>query len=157
MSAGFCWSLADVLTLARFATKIHQALKEEGGSSSEYQQATSTSLSLPFTLEQIKQGLNSTDPSFRNALRGQLDGPTSSIAEFNARLQERYGNTLGTAAISGRHNGTWRKIKWAFSATKDLIEFLIGLSWQLEIVKLLIISETKSDVAASDGKLTATQ
>ena len=123
MSAGFGWSLSDVKLLAQFAGKVHHSLKEEGGSSSEYQQATTTLLSLQSTLEQIRHGLKSADPSFRNAVQGQLDGPTSSIADFNASLQKNYGDKLNTTAAVGRHHGTWRKVKWALSAADDLKEF----------------------------------
>ena len=83
MSAGFGWSLADVRLLAHYAAKIYSALKEESGSAFEYQQATTTLLSLQTVLEQIQFGLKATDPSFRNALKAQLVSPTNSIAAFN--------------------------------------------------------------------------
>ena len=157
VSAGFGWSLSDVTLLAQFANKIHHALKEENGSSSEYQQATTTFLSLQSTLEEIRHGLRSADPSFRNAIQGQLDGPTSSISDFNANLRKKYGDKLNTTATAGGHHSTWQKVKWALSAADDLKEFWISLSRQLEIVKLLMISETKGDTAAIGSKVMAIQ
>ena len=54
MSAGFGWPLSDVHLFAQYAGRIHKALKDEGGSASDYQQATKILLSLQFTLEQIQ-------------------------------------------------------------------------------------------------------
>ena len=157
MSGGFGWSLSDVRMLAQYVSRIHHALKDEGGSASEYQQATTTLLSLRTILEQISCGLQDEDPSFRNAVQAQLDGPIGSIAEFNSKLQEKYGTKLGIDAPAGRRHGTWRKTKWAFTAAKDLKEFWITLSRQLASVGLLILSETRSDVAAMESKVTESQ
>lgn len=111
MSAGFGWSLSDVRMLARFVTKFHHTLKEKGSSASDYQQATKMLLSLQSTLEQIQHGLQSSGPSFRNAVQAQLHSPTSSIAEFNAKLSHRHGSRLTASATPGRHHGTWREVK----------------------------------------------
>ena len=154
MSAGFGWSLSDVRLLAHYAGKINSALKEENGSASEYQQATTTLLSLQTVLEQIQFGLKATDPSFRNALKAQLVDPTNSIASFNTKLIEKYGDKLNSHAPSARHHGMWPKVRWAFSAAEDLKRFWMELSRHLEIVKLLILSETKVEVAQIHSKVT---
>ena len=65
---------------------------------------------------------------------------------MNAGLLEKYGDMLGPCAKPGRLHGTGKKVKWAFSAAEDLKEFCVELSRGLEIVKLLILSETKNDV-----------
>ncbi|KAL9610350.1 MAG: hypothetical protein Q9167_004948 [Letrouitia subvulpina] len=145
MSTLFGWSLSDTILLAKYIRTVHRALDEEGGSSSEYQQATAVLTCLQHTLQQIQYGLRSTDPTFRNAIKGQLDGSISSIAQFNAKLQENYGEYLGASPAS-KHKGLWPKSKWAFKATKELMDFWLGLSRQLEIIKLLIISETISGI-----------
>ena len=147
MSAGFGWSLSDVRMLAHYAGKINSALKEESGSASQYQQATTTLSSLQTVLDQIKFGLSATDPSFRNALKAQVSSPTNSIANFNAKLKEKYGDKLDSHALSARHRGVWPKVRWAFSAAEDLERFWMELSQHLEIVKLLILSETRIEVA----------
>jgi hypothetical protein len=157
MSAGFGWSLSDVLLLAQYAGRIHQALKDEGGSASEYQQATKTLLSLQCTLEQIQHGLENEDPSFHKAIQGQLEGPTNTIAGFNAKLRDKYGDRLGVSTSPSRSHGTWQKARWAFSAVEEVRQFWMGLSKQLEIVKLLIISETKSDLTVMNSRLKTNQ
>ena len=154
MSAGFGWSLSDVRLLAHYAGKIYNALKEESGSASEYQQATTTLVSLQTVLEQIQFGLKATDPSFRNALKAQLVNPTNSIASFNKKLKEQYGDKLNSQAPSARHNGMWPKVRWAFSAAEDLKRFWMEFSRHLEVVKLLILSETKIEVAQIHSKVT---
>ena len=154
MSAGFGWSLSDVRLLAHYAGKIYSALKEESGSASEYQQATTTLLSLQTVLEQIQFGLKATDPSFRNALKAQLVKPTNSIASFNTKLIDKYGDKLNSHAPSARHHGMWPKVRWAFSAAEDLKRFWMELLRHLEIVKLLILSETKVEVAQIHSKVT---
>ena len=154
MSVGFGWSMSDVRLLAHYAGKIYSALKEESGSVSEYQQATTTLLSLQTVLEQIQFGLKATDPSFGNALQAQLVSPINSIASFNTKLIEKYGDKLNSHAPSARHHGMWPKVRWAFSAAEDLKRFWMELSRQLEIVKLLILSETKVEVAQIHSKVT---
>ena len=153
MSAGFGWSLSDVRLLAHYASKINSALKEESGSVFQYQQATTTLSSLQIVLDQIQFGLKATDPSFRNALKAQVVSPTNSIASFNAKLKEKYGDRLDSHAPSARHRGVWPKVRWAFSAAEDLERFWMELSRRLEIVKLLILSETKAEVAKIYSKV----
>ena len=153
MSAGFGWSLSDVALLTRYVGTIHKALKEEGGSAPQYREATSTLSSLRLVLDQIQSGLNATNPGFRNALQAQLDVATSSIASFNTKLQEEYGDKLSNNTPTGRCHGTWPKVKWAFSAAKELGDFWIILSRQLEIVKLLILSETYAEVREKENAL----
>ena len=153
MSAGFGWSLSDVRLLAHYAGKINSALKEESGSASQYQQATTTLSSLQIVLDQIQFGLKATDPSFRNALKAQVGSPTNSIANFNAKLKEKYGDKLDSHALSARHRGVWPKVRWAFSAAEDLERFWMELSRRLEIVKLLILSETRIEVAKTYSKV----
>lgn len=134
MSTGFGWSLSDTVLLAKYTRTVHRALQEEDGSSSKYQQATATLTSLQYTLQQIRYGLRDADPSFRNAIKGQFDAPTSSIARFNAKLQENYGEYLGALAPSSKHHGLWRKSEWAFKAAKELADLGVGLSRQPEVV-----------------------
>ena len=154
MSVGFGWSLSDVRLLALYASKVYSALKEESGSAAEYQKATTTLSSLQIVLEQIQFGLKATDPSFRNALKAQLVSPTNSIASFNTKLIEKYGDKLNSHAPSARHHGLWPKVRWAFSAAEDLERFWMELSRHLEIVKLLILSETKVELAQIHSKVT---
>lgn len=154
MSAGFGWSLSDVRLLALYVGKVYGALKEESGSATEYQQATTTLSSLQTVLEQIQFGLKATDPSFRNALKAQLVNPTHSIASFNTKLIEKYGDKLNSHAPSARHHGVWSKVRWAFSAAEDLERFWMELARHLEIVKLLILSETKIEVAQIQSEVT---
>ena len=140
--------------LAHYAGKIDSALKPESGSASEYQQATTTLSFLQTVLDQIQFGLKATDPSFRNALKAQVGSPTSSIASFNTKLKEKYGDKLDSHTPLARHHGIWPKVRWAFSAAEDLERFWIELSRHLEIVKLLILSETKIEVAEIHSKVT---
>ena len=153
MSVGFGWSLSDVRLLAHYTGKINSALKGENGSASQYQQAATTLSSLQIVLDQIQFGLEATDPSFRNALKAQVASPTNSIASFNAKLKEKYGDKLDSHAASARHRGVWPKVRWAFSAAEDLERFWLELSRRLEIVKLLILSETKIEVAKIYSKV----
>ncbi|MCJ1224964.1 hypothetical protein MMC12_001611 [Toensbergia leucococca] len=151
------WWFWLVVLAGRFLIKVHHALKLDAGSSSEFQQATITFKCLRSTLQEIVHGLQNADPSFRNAIRGQLDLSINSIAGFNTRLQDDYGEQLGVSALKGKHRGTLRKIKWAFSAAEDIAKFRIELSRQLEIVKLLIVSETNTKVSDIAVEVTANQ
>lgn len=153
MAGGFGFSISNLKLLATFVSKVHQALKEEGGSASEYHQATTTLQSLQITLEQIDYSLHTGNPSFRHAVRSQLESQRLFIAEFNERLLEQYGDKLGGSTSASRTHGALCKVKWAFAATEDLRTFWMELLRRLEIVKLLMSSEIRTEVAGVSSSL----
>ena len=146
MSAGFGWSLSDTVLLAKWIRITHNALKTDGGSSSKYQKATTTLKDLQITLEEIQHLLTVAEPSFKNAVIGQLANLTSSIAEFNEKLRDKYGDALCNTTSRKKWYGTWRKIEWAISAAEELSTFWVELLRQLAIVKLLLLTKTEVTV-----------
>lgn len=138
MSAGFGWSLGDVILLAKTTHKITAALRQNGGASSEFQKTFRSFESLRLTLTEINTILVNTDSRFRNAIRAQVDDSSSSIAAFNDTLQKKYGRALSSTAPKGPLSGAWRKARWALLAAEDIAAFQAELSGQLEIVKMLM-------------------
>ncbi|KAK0512409.1 hypothetical protein JMJ35_005537 [Cladonia borealis] len=60
---------------------------------------------------------------------------------------------LSEYALTGRCHNTCPKVKWAFSAAKELGDFWIVLARQLESVKLLVLSETYAEVGKTKDTL----
>lgn len=144
MSAGFGWSVGDVILLTKLTHKVICALKS-GGASSQYEQAVKSLESLQATLNGIKSILSASEIDFRDAVRAQaqLDDSTSSIADFHDRILRKYENTLGAQATGKAVPKMWRKLTWAFNAAKDLAEFQTPLLLQLQIVGLEMASQQR--------------
>lgn len=138
MSAGFGWSIGDVILLAKTIQKVVTALKCEGGASSEFQKTFRSRESLQLVLTEIHTILVTTDPRFRNAIRAQVDISSSSIAAFNNTLYNKYGTALSTSAPKRALSGPLKKAKWALLAAEDIAAFQAELSGQLEVVKMLM-------------------
>ena len=138
MSAGFGWSLGDVVLLTKTTRRVIWALKRNGGASSQFQQAAKSLESLQATLNEIKSVLSTSEPDFRSVVRShaQLDDSTSSIADFYDRILRKYERTLGVQASGRALPKIWGKLTWAFDAAKDLAEFQAHLSMQLQVVQL---------------------
>lgn len=138
MSAGFGWSVGDVILLTKLTHRVIHALKRQGGSSTQYQGALRSLDSLQATLIEIRSVLSTSELDFRNAVRAQaqLDDSSSSIADFHDRILRKYDTALGIQASDKALPKIWRKLTWAFDAAKDLAEFRTQLSMQLQMVQL---------------------
>lgn len=138
MSAGFGWSVGDVILLTKTTQRVIRALKSNEGSSSQYQRAVKSLELLQATLNEIRIVLSTSEQDFRNAVQAQaqLDASTSSIADFHDRILEKYNNALGLQATDKALPKLWKKLTWAFDAAKDLNEFRTHLSLQLQVVEL---------------------
>ena len=141
MSVGFGWSVGDIILLARTIRKVVDALDQDSGATSKYQKATKSLQNLQLTLQEVHAILSNAEPIFRNAIRGQLDQSTSSISDFNKKLHKKYDYALGCDSPKEKYRGAWRKLGWAFGAAKELTEFRLQLTDQLNAVKFLIISD----------------
>ncbi len=138
MSGGFGWSLTDVVLLASTTRRVIHALNRVDGASSEYEKAKRSLESLQATLGEIRNIILTSEPSFRSAIRAELDDSTSSIAIFNERILQKYEKALGSTALQGTRHGFWRKLKWEFDAAEEFAEFQVELPRQLEKVKMLL-------------------
>lgn len=143
MSAGFGWSVGDVILLAKTTRTIHQALKDEGGAADDFQEAMESLASLQLILEHIQQVLEKADPAFRNALAAQLQKSIGSISDMTTKLQSKYGNELdSTSSLSrNRYRAIHRKTRWALSAAKDVSQFQNHLYHQVQHFQLLMLAQ----------------
>ena len=141
MSAGFGWSIGDVVLLTKTIWRIAEALRDDNGSSHDFQEVTKSLEAVQIILQEIHFILTKSEPAFRNAIRAQLDLSTSSIKQFNEKLKKEYGSSLGYNAPRQKYHGVIKKTKWAFSAAEEVQRFHTELSRQLERVKLLMMME----------------
>ena len=138
MSAGFGWSLGEVVLLIKTTRKVYKALNGTAGPQTEYQKESRLLTDLEATLIEVRSILQNVEPVFRNVVCGQLDSSTSSISQFQSRLSAKYGDALAREDSGSLTRGTLGKIKWAFTAAEELSQFRSQLSEQLDIVKLLM-------------------
>ena len=140
MSAGFGWSLSDVVLLTKVTRNVIKALSNERGARAQYHKVIRSLIALETTLREVHAILQVADPVFRNAVHGQLDLSTSSIRDFYDSLVSKYAGIL-CEDIHGHSFSRFRKkIHWAFSAAEEVCQFRTHLSEQLENVKLLMVT-----------------
>ena len=139
MSTGFGWSIGDVVLLAKTIHRIHSALNHATGASFEYRNDLASLTSLQTTLQEVHSILSTAEPIFRNAIQGQLNTSSSSIADYRKKLLDKYGKALCTD--TPKNHGIWKKISWTLSDRNALHDFRVQLSEQLDTVKFLIISD----------------
>ena len=137
MSAGFGWFLSDVVLLLKITEKVVRALNKDGASL-EFRKATRSLISLQLVLEEIRTLIVDSEPSFRNAIRGQLDESTSSIRDFIDSIQKKYGRELNSLEPRNDARTIWKKFSWTFQATSQCETFRRHLSEQLQTVTFLM-------------------
>ena len=148
MAAGFGVSISDLNLLIIFARQVHRALREEGGSASEYQKAATELQSWLSVLEHIQYNLQSANPTCRNILRSFLENRKESIVALNNRLSNKYGDHLRAPAQSRRSRGVRRKMLWSLEAAHDLEAFWLELARYSQQVQLVMQSENLSMMAS---------
>ncbi|KAF2660607.1 hypothetical protein K491DRAFT_711514 [Lophiostoma macrostomum CBS 122681] len=111
--ADFGWSAACIVEAIKLTNKARKALKDAGGATSQYEDATTFLTSLNNTLDLLKQHLdNLPDESYVTAIRnhmGEIDAPW---AEFKSTL-DKYKKSLAADSTRSKTKQAPRKIQWA--------------------------------------------
>lgn len=134
----FGFSPGDIVLFSKFAAKVIQALRDEGGSRSEFQLAARQCEAFLSALNELKSlDLSSLPESFRfkitqssSSLKGFIDDFRKSIASYEKSLAE--------GSQRGAMSSAPRKVQWAFVAAEDLGKFRQCLSAELDNLKLMI-------------------
>lgn len=136
--AGFGFSTSDIIEFGKFTAKIISALKEEGGSKFEYQDAVHSCEAFTSVLSEIQrlELSNAPDP-FRQQLEKHLIDSQEFVQQFRDMIA-RYEKSMGKASTRGFVRSAPRKVQWSLTAAKELDNFRQRLSVQLQLVQLEI-------------------
>jgi hypothetical protein len=152
MSAGFGWSVSDVIILAKLARRVYNALKEDGGAVTEFEDAMTSLSNLQLILEPIQTILESVKPGSRAALAAQLERSMCSITDFHSKLLKTYGKKLDSTSTSSRNplRSVRYKIRWELLDAKDVAKFQERLDRDVQSFQLLLLSQLLLvDIASS--------
>lgn len=148
MSFGF--SPGDIALFLGFATKVIKALKEAGGSKSEYWLAQQQCQRFLMIMDDIQRlDLSNVSESFRNQIEEYSTHTREFVKDFKEAIV-KYEKSMGKSSHRGFMTSAPRKVQWAFSAADDLDKFRQSLSAQVNLVHLTISNAILSIVARSN-------
>ncbi|KAJ3545950.1 hypothetical protein NM208_g2243 [Fusarium decemcellulare] len=136
MSFGF--SPGDIAMFTKFANTVVNALREEGGSKSEYQIAERQCKGFLAVVREVKALDFSGVPESFQAQMIQYSAELMEHVQDFRETVARYEKSMGETTKRGFFSSAPRKIQWAFSAAEDLDTFRKNLSAQIDLIKLVL-------------------
>ncbi|KAF5017810.1 hypothetical protein F66182_10236, partial [Fusarium sp. NRRL 66182] len=148
MSFGF--SPGDITLFLGFATKVIKALKEAGGSKSEYCLAQQQCQGFLKVMDDVQRlDLSSVSESFRNQIEEYSTHTREFVKDFKGAIV-KYEKSMGKSSHRGLVSSARRKVQWAFSAADDLDKFRQSLSAQVNLVHITISNAILSIMTRSN-------
>ncbi|EED12731.1 hypothetical protein TSTA_052530 [Talaromyces stipitatus ATCC 10500] len=148
MSFGF--SPGDIALFLGFATKVVKALKEAGGSRSEYCHAQQQCEGFLMVMDDVQRlDLSNVSDSFRSRIE-EYSAHTQEFVKDFKRTIVKYEKSMGKSSHRGFITSAPKKVQWAFSAADDLEKFRQSLSSQVNLVQFTISNAILSIVAKSN-------
>ena len=134
----FGWSAGDIAFALSVLYKVGSALKEAGGASSSYQDASGFLQSLQQTLEHL-QIFSSTTLEASNAveLRNQVAQLRGAVTVFIEDIQ-KYEPALAASSARGKLLSAPRKVQWALQMPGKLKKLQDQITAPLMMLSLLL-------------------
>ena len=140
--AGFGFSPTDIVEFGKFAYKIKVALRDDGGSAAEYQDAIERCESFEAALKEVQNlELSNVSTTFADQLRDHAEHTKELMLALKKKIV-KYEKALGADAKKGAASGTARKVQWAVTAAKDLDKFGQSLQLRIQVLEMLMASRT---------------
>lgn len=123
----FGWSAGDIVTALQLLNKVRIALKDSGGSKTDYQDAIVFLGTLLDTLTTLKD-VQGTSPhtELPQSINGHVVRLGKEIDEFLQELQKDYGDSLGSFPTSSPFKIQAQKIQYATSKKVQDLRAKIG-------------------------------
>ncbi|KAH7364658.1 hypothetical protein BKA65DRAFT_142867 [Rhexocercosporidium sp. MPI-PUGE-AT-0058] len=139
----FGWSVGDLIAAINLLTKIGCALRDVGGASSEYQDATSFLGTLQVTLESLKSlyGIPIEARTTDNLLQ-QCEHIRVPLEAFLDGVNRRYDASLGSSSHHSRLLSAPRKIQWALHTSKKIRQLQERIAVPMAAVNMLLGLQT---------------
>lgn len=138
MSVGFGFSAGDFIAAIDLVATVIDALRESGGSSSEYREVIRQLYSLEKALLQVKR--LEVDPAQNAeliALQQAAAQCQRTIDDFMKKLQ-KYQPHLQAGGSNMKLKDKWMKIRWAVCKKEDVARFKADLVGHTESIQLLL-------------------
>ena len=136
MSFGF--SVGDIILAVQIVAKVGLALRETGGASSEFQEASQFLCGLELTLQHL-QGFSSADinPTHGAIIQAQVELIRPPLSEFLDSI-EKFETSLGPRAADRIFSGVPRKLHWSLFVSKKAKKLQDSVAVPLCTISLLL-------------------
>ena len=140
MSAGFGFSTGDFIAALELVSTVLNALRESGGSSTEYQALISQLYTLETALLRVKRlDLDDVQHAEAIALRQAASQCQRTIDAFLAKIA-KYQPSLRAGGSGNTVRDTWRKVKWALCRKEDVVRLRADLLAHTESIDMLLMT-----------------
>ncbi|KIM96182.1 hypothetical protein OIDMADRAFT_44912 [Oidiodendron maius Zn] len=151
MSAGFGFSTGDFIAAVELVSTVLNALRESGGSSTEYQALISQLYTLETALLRVKRlDLDDVQHAEAIALRQAASQCQRTIDAFLAKIA-KYQPSLRAGGSGNTVRDTWRKVKWALCRKEDVVRLRADLLAHTESIDMLLMT-VHMDATRNNGK-----
>lgn len=138
MSVGFGFSTGDFIAALELVATVINALRDTGGSSSEFQELLSQLYTLQTALLAVQSvELDDVQHAELAALRQAAAQCQRTIDAFWEKIQS-YAPSLKTGGSGSRAKDAWKKIKWAVCRKEDVLRFKADLVGHTESIEMLL-------------------
>ena len=138
MSFGF--SAGDFVAALQLVGRAINALRESGGSGSEYRELVNELYSLELALLRVKQlELEEEQRSEYTALRQTAAQCQQTIDAFWTKAQ-RYQKHMRIDGTDSTLKSGWKKLKWAMCKSEDVVRFKHDIAAHTQSIQILLSS-----------------
>ncbi|KAI9793791.1 MAG: hypothetical protein M1835_007025 [Candelina submexicana] len=114
----FGFSAGDIAMAVKVIAKASSALKDAGGSASEYQEVLQYLNGLLLTLQQIQNiNIQPSNPALLNAIRAQCASSAKPVLDSINSIHQ-FGDALGVQSSETAISGSHKKVQWGLFVSK---------------------------------------
>ncbi len=136
----FGFSAGDIAMAVKVIAKVSNALKEAGGSASEYQEVLQYLQSLLLILQHLENlEIQHINPALLNAIRAQCTASERPVLEFITSIQD-FDDALGAQSLKTPIRGSHKKVEWGLFMTKKIEKLRSKIGANLDMIHLLLES-----------------
>lgn len=136
----FGFSAGDIAMAVKVIAKASNALKEAGGSATEYQEVLQYLNGLLLTLQHLQNlNIQPANPAILNAIRAQCASPEKQVLEFISSIQE-FDDALGVQSSKEPISSSHKKVQWGLFITKKVERLRNKIGANLGSINLLLES-----------------
>ncbi|KAK1493164.1 hypothetical protein CTAM01_09572 [Colletotrichum tamarilloi] len=138
----FGWSAGDIVAALQLLNKVRIALKDSGGSKTDYQDATSFLDELSTTLRTLDSiQITSPHPELLQDISDHVERLRKEIDMFLKALQNDYGGSLGPFSTSSKPTMLQRKIQYGMSTSKRVQSLRAKIGPELSTLQIKLMNQ----------------
>ncbi|KAI9702790.1 MAG: hypothetical protein M1836_008004 [Candelina mexicana] len=142
----FGFSAGDIAMAVKVIAKASSALKDAGGSASEYQEVLQYLKGLLLTLQHLQNlNIQPNNPALLNAIRAQCASSAKPVLDFVNSIQE-FNDALGVRSSKAAISGSHKKVQWGLFVSKGVEKLRSKIGANLEIIHLLLESHNAESI-----------